>query len=204
MYWLSFWAVLVIAWMSSGRVGRAGIARRWLLIHVVLALGMLPLLLVFFQQASLIAPLANMLAVPLVGLLVVPLALLAVALFIIFEPAGSGLLEISAALIEMFWPALQWLAGLQHAVWTQHQPVAWTLLPAIFGLALLLMPRGIPARPVPSYPSASGRRSARAGRARPPASPRAGRRNPRGRSAGGRGAYPGVIRLSAAPRSATP
>jgi competence protein ComEC len=145
-WWLSFWAVLIIAWVSSGRVGRAGIAQRWLLIHVVLAFGMLPLLLVFFQQASLIAPLANIIAVPLVGLLVVPLALFAVVLFIIFEPAGIALLEISATLIQLCWPALQWLASLPHAIWIQHQPAGWTLLPAIIGLALLLMPRGIPGR----------------------------------------------------------
>jgi competence protein ComEC len=145
-WWLSFWAVLIIAWMGCGRVGQTSLLRRWLLMHVVLALGMLPLLLVFFQQASLIAPLANMVAVPLVGLLVVPLALFAVALFTVIEPAGIGLLEIAATLIDMLWPALQWLASLPHAAWTQHQPVRWTLLPAIAGLALLLMPRGIPGR----------------------------------------------------------
>jgi competence protein ComEC len=145
-WWLSFWAVLVIAWMSSGRIGQAGVARRCMQMHVVLALAMLPLLLLFFQQASLIAPLANMVAVPLIGLLVVPLALIAVTLFMIYEPAGTGLLVISAALIEMFWPVLQWLASLQHATWAQHQPPAWALLPASAGLALLLMPRGIPGR----------------------------------------------------------
>ncbi len=145
-WWLSFWAVLLIAWMNSGRCGQAGFVRRWVLMHVVLALGMLPLLLVFFKQASLIAPLANMIAVPLVGLLVVPLALFAVLLFIFTEPLGIGLLEVAAALIEVFWPALQWLASLQHAEWTQHQPQGWTLLPAISGMALLLMPRGIPGR----------------------------------------------------------
>jgi competence protein ComEC len=147
-WWLSFWAVLVIAWVSCGRIGKPGLVRRMLLIHVVLALAMLPLLLVFFQKASLIAPLANMLAVPLVGLLLVPLALLAVALFTVSEPAGIGLLQLTAALFDTFWPVLQWLAGLQHAAWTQHQPAGWTLLPAIIGLALLLMPRGIPARAV--------------------------------------------------------
>jgi competence protein ComEC len=145
-WWLSFWAVLLIAWMSSGRCGQAGFVRRWVLMHVVLALGMLPLLLVFFKQASLIAPLANMVAVPLVGLLVVPLALSGVAVFIFMEPLGVELLELAAVLVEVFWPALQWLASLQHAEWTQHQPRGWTLLPAILGLALLLMPRGMPGR----------------------------------------------------------
>ena len=145
-WWLSFWAVLVIAWSSCGRIGHAGPGRRMLLMHVVLALAMLPLLLLFFQQASLIAPLANMLAVPLIGLLVVPLALIAIVLFILIEPAGIGLLKLTAALIDMAWPILQWLASLQHVTWVQHQPTGWTLIPAIAGLALLLMPRGIPGR----------------------------------------------------------
>ncbi len=145
-WWLSFWAVIVIAWTGCGRCGQSGFVRRALWMHVVIALAMLPLLLVFFQQASLIAPLANMFAVPLVSLLVVPLALLGAVLITLYEPLGSGLLALAALLLDACWPLLEWLAGLQHAAWTQHQPRSWTLIPAIAGLALLLMPRGLPAR----------------------------------------------------------
>jgi competence protein ComEC len=48
--------------------------------------------------------------------------------------------------MDLVWPWLNVLAGLKQALWQQHQPVAWTLVPAIIGLAVLLMPRGIPGR----------------------------------------------------------
>jgi len=114
--------------------------------HIVLAISMVPLLLVFFQQASVIAPLANTLAVPYVGMIVVPVALTGTLLFSISETVGVWLLQIAASLMDLVWPWLNALAGLEHALWQQHQPVAWTLVPALFGLAICFMPRGIPGR----------------------------------------------------------
>ncbi len=145
-WWLSFWAVAIIAWMVTGRHGRQGAGYRWFYMHVVLAVGMLPILLVCFQQASVVAPLANFLAVPWVGLLVVPVALLGALVAMLNEMAGQFLLGISAGLLDFIWPWLEWLAALDFSLWHQHQPVAWTLLPAMLGLAVLFVPRGFPAR----------------------------------------------------------
>ena len=144
-WWLSFQAVIIIAWLATGRHGTPGWGRRMLL-HVALAFCMVPVLLLFFQQASLLAPLANVIAVPFVGLLIVPLALLGCVLFAVNETLGMRLLGLAADLLELAWPMLEWLAGTGVAAWTRHQPPAWTLLPALAGLALLFMPRGIPGR----------------------------------------------------------
>lgn len=145
-WWLSFWAVTIIAWFASGRHGRTGLMRQWVFMHVVLAICMAPVLLAFFQQASLIAPLANILAVPWVGMLVVPVAMLGTLLFTVSEGAGGWLIALSGRLLEILWPWLEWLAGLDFASWHQHQPAAWTLLPALAGLAILFVPRGVPGR----------------------------------------------------------
>ena len=145
-WWLSFWAVAIIAWLIGGRYGRQGAGYRWFYMHVVLAVSMFPVLLVCFQQASLVAPLANFLAVPWVGMLVVPVALLGVLVATINEMAGQVLLGTAAWLLDLVWPWLEWLAQLDFALWHQHQPVAWTLVPAVAGLAVLFMPRGLPAR----------------------------------------------------------
>jgi competence protein ComEC len=145
-WWLSFWAVTVIAYCSSGRNGPRGFVQKWVYMHIVLAVSMMPLLLVFFQQASVIAPLANSLAVPYIGMIVVPVALTGTLLFSVSETAGVWLLEIAARLTDFVWPWLNSLAGLEHALWQQHQPVPWTLLPAFVGLAICFMPRGIPGR----------------------------------------------------------
>jgi competence protein ComEC len=145
-WWLSFWAVVLIAYLAVGRQGRQGFGGRWIYMHVLLALGMLPILLIFFQSASLIAPLANVIAVPWVGTLVVPLALLGSLFTLLHAATGELLLVIAASLLEPVWFWLDWLAEAPFSSWQQHQPIGWTLLPGIAGLLLLLAPRGIPGR----------------------------------------------------------
>ncbi|MEN8205097.1 MAG: DNA internalization-related competence protein ComEC/Rec2 [Pseudomonadota bacterium] len=145
-WWLSFWAVTVIAYCIGGRRGTRGFTQKWVYMHLVLALTMVPLLLVFFQQASVIAPLANSVAVPFVGMLVVPVALIGTLGFSLSETAGEWVLRAAAEVMDIVWPWLDSLAGLEFALWQQHQPVAWTLVPAFVGLAILFMPRGMPGR----------------------------------------------------------
>jgi competence protein ComEC len=145
-WWLSFWAVTVIAYVTSGRQGEQGAARKWGVMHVVLTICMFPLLLDIFQQASLIAPIANFVAVPWVGMVVVPLALIGTLVFTISESVGGALLNASAWLLDLIWPGLEWLAGLEFALWQQHQPVVWTLPVAIAGVLLIFIPRGFPGR----------------------------------------------------------
>lgn len=145
-WWLSFWAVTLIVYTSSGRHGRQGLWHRWTRVHLVLAVSLVPVLLVFFQQASLVAPVANVLAVPWVGLLVVPVSLAGALLLAVNETVGNLLLNLAAWLIEALWPVLQWLGDLDFALLHQHQPVTWTLIPAVAGILLLFAPRGIPGR----------------------------------------------------------
>jgi len=145
-WWLSFWAVTIIAFIVTGRYGRQGFAQKWINLHIVLAFAMMPLLLVFFQQASLIAPVANIIAVPWVSLGVVPVALTGTVVFALNETAGELLLQLASVLLDAVWLLLEWLSRLDYALWHQHEPVAWTLLPAVFGLAVLFIPRGLPGR----------------------------------------------------------
>jgi len=145
-WWLSFWAVTTIAYCIAGRHGTRGFAQKWLYMHIVLAFSMVPLLLIFFQQASVIAPLANILAVPFVGMIIVPVALAGVLVFSISECVGEWVLQAGAGLMSLGWPWLKGLAGLEQVLWHPHQPVTWTLVPAVTGLCLLFVPRGIPGR----------------------------------------------------------
>jgi competence protein ComEC len=145
-WWLSFWAVLVIAWLGSGRCGGRRGVLRWCGLQFALAVGMLPAMLLVFQRVALIAPLANWLAVPVVGMLVVPVALLGVLAYAVYEPLGAWIFAVAGRLLDGFWPLLEWMARTEHAVWSTHAPVWWTLLPALAGSALLLAPRGVPAR----------------------------------------------------------
>jgi competence protein ComEC len=99
-----------------------------------------PLLLVWFQQVSVVSPLANAVAIPLVSLVVTPLALAGSVL-----PLDFILKLAHAAMAVQMW-LLEWCAGLPLAVWQQHAPAAWTVALALAGTAWMLLPRGVPAR----------------------------------------------------------
>jgi competence protein ComEC len=139
-FWLSFGAVAVIMFVTVGRVAQPHWLAAWARVQWAVTLGLIPLLLVLFQQASIISPLANALAIPVVSLVVVPLTL------------GGMLLPFDFVLLSahaiMAWcmAVLDWMSMLPDAVWQQHAPPAWTVVTAAAGAAWLLLPRGFPAR----------------------------------------------------------
>ncbi|MDX9767228.1 MAG: DNA internalization-related competence protein ComEC/Rec2, partial [Ectothiorhodospiraceae bacterium] len=143
-FWLSFAAVAVILYALTGR--RAGHPLAWLRIQVVIAIGLLPLTVWFFQFGAVVSPLANLIAVPWVGFVVVPSTLLGAALAP-WMPAVAGLpLWLADAALDLLWPVLEWLAALPGGQWLPPAPPFVWLLLALAGGALLLAPRGWPAR----------------------------------------------------------
>jgi competence protein ComEC len=139
-FWLSFGAVALILYVGAARVERTGPLRTWAHVQWAITLGLVPLLLVLFQQVSIVSPLANALAVPLIGLAVVPLTLAGTVLALDF------ILLAAAWLMRWCYLFLATLSSLPAAVWEQHAPPAWALAVALPGLIWLLAPRGFPAR----------------------------------------------------------
>src|SRR5262249_22273863 len=105
-----------------------------------ITIGLVPLLIVLFQQVSIVSPIANAIAIPLVSLVVVPLTLLGLVL------PWDLLLVLAAKLMLLCDLALQALSGLPAAVWEQHASVVWAGAVAVLGMLWLLAPRGFPAR----------------------------------------------------------
>ncbi len=139
-FWLSFAAVAVIFFVATGRTAKAHWLAQWGRVQWAVTAGLAPLLLVLFQQVSLVSPVANALAIPLVSFVITPLAL-----------AGAVLpfdwpLVLGHAMLDVLMAVLGWLAALPSAVWHQHAPVPWTVPLALAGIAWLLLPRGVPAR----------------------------------------------------------
>jgi len=139
-FWLSFAAVAVIFFVATGRTAKAHWLAQWGRVQWAVTAGLAPLLLVLFQQVSLVSPVANALAIPLVSFVITPLAL-----------AGAALpfdwpLALGNAILDTLMAALEWLAALPSAVWHQHAPLAWTVPLALAGIAWMLLPRGVPAR----------------------------------------------------------
>jgi competence protein ComEC len=105
-----------------------------------ITIGLAPLLLVLFQQVSLVSPVANAIAIPVVSLVVTPLALAAAVL------PGAWIAELAHFVLAVLMPVLDWLAALPAAAWQQHAPAPWAAALAIAGVAWMLAPPGIPAR----------------------------------------------------------
>ncbi len=144
-FWLSFLAVGVILMTMSGRLNWRGWPRWWR-VHVVMGVGLAPVLLLFFQQVPLISPVANAAAVPVVSLVVVPLVLAGTLCLTVLPAAGAFVLGLAVMILDWLLPFLDWLSRRDLALWRQHAPLAWTLAPAAAGMLLLLAPRGFPGR----------------------------------------------------------
>jgi competence protein ComEC len=137
-FWLSFGAVALISYVTVLRLS----AMHWLktAIHTqwAITLGLLPLLIYMFGQASIVSPLANAFAIPIISLVVVPLAIFGSLLHLDF------VLQISHWVLQICMHGLNYLSGFQ--TWQQAAPPMWTLLVAMFGVLWMLLPRGFPQR----------------------------------------------------------
>jgi competence protein ComEC len=139
-FWLSFGAVAVILYVTTGRIRREHWFATWGRVQLAVTLALIPPLLALFQQVSVVSPIANAAAIPVVSLVVAPLALIGAAVpFDLVLHCAHLVMSACMALLE-------WLAALPDAVWQQHAPPAWTVVVAIAALVLLLAPCGLPAR----------------------------------------------------------
>lgn len=150
-FWLSFGAVSLLFYVSSGRQAVSGGWRRspwqsalqWGRVQWAVTIGSLPLLLLFFQQFSLVSPLANAVAIPVISLVVTPLALLAIVLPI------PLLLDLAHGVLALVMQLLILLADLP--LYEQPAPPMWSILLAVVGVGVLLLPRGFPVRFVGAF-----------------------------------------------------
>ncbi len=148
-FWLSFVAVAVIfATLSQAqrRLGFKGRITQLIRLQLGLSLGLLPLTLLFFGQQGWVAPLANLFAVPWTSLILVPL--LFAGLICLFPlPGLAHLLFILAgwasALLET---VLQGLANVPGNLLGMPAVTPAMTVVALGGVALLLLPRGMPQR----------------------------------------------------------
>lgn len=144
-FWLSFAGVAWLIWCLGGRP-RAGLLKEFGHAQVAATLGLAPIGIALFQQFSLVGPIANIVAIPWVSLVVVPLLLAAILMLPLSQAMAGVLLSLSAhacdGLLTMLDPVARWPWA---EVWLAAPP-AWSLLLALAGAALVLMPRGVPGR----------------------------------------------------------
>lgn len=145
-FWLSFAGVAFLAWTLARGSGWRGHLRELGLAPLLMTLALLPLTVWFFGQASLVGPVANLIAVPFISFAIVPLTLLASALLLALPSLGVPLLHVCAWLADAQWWLLQRLSALPVALHYFPQPSACAFALACIGAIWLLAPRGVPAR----------------------------------------------------------
>lgn len=154
-FWLSFGAVFAIAqgtrYMSEsqpasnspGSGSGQGMKKRlalWWRVQWAVFLGLFPLTLFMFQQASLVSLPANIVAIPVVALLVVPLVLLGlIALILQIQFVAAGLLELADGLLVWLWKLLQFMSDSPFAVANLPVPQPWELVVAAAGFAVIFI-----------------------------------------------------------------
>ncbi|MGL4997224.1 MAG: DNA internalization-related competence protein ComEC/Rec2, partial [Deefgea sp.] len=139
-FWLSFGVVGFLIWAGANRIGEIKQWQVWVGTQWAATVASMPILLVVFGQFPLVSPLANAVAIPVVSMLVTPLALLGV-----LEPSGTLLLW-AERLFSWVDVLLQWCLSLPMIDLKINTPLMSILPLAMLGIALLLLPRGIPAR----------------------------------------------------------
>ena len=144
--WLSFIAVGVIAFGMLSRSGKGNFFWRWGRVQYLVTIGLIPVLILWFQQLSVIAFLANLLAVPWVGMVVVPLILAGTVCSVFSISLASLLFGLADSALQLVMQYLDILAGMDMALWYQAKPAFSFLCAGLFGTFLLIQPAGIPAR----------------------------------------------------------
>ena len=141
-FWLSFGAVGALLYVGSAQVGEAAgwraRLRSWGAVQWAATLASLPILLLVFQQFSLVSPLANAVAIPVVSFVVTPLALLGA--LVPWWPILALAHQVMAWLMHF----LEWCAT--WPVWLAPAPPWWVAVAAGAGVAICLLPRGFPGR----------------------------------------------------------
>ena len=149
-FWLSFAGVAWLLWCLPGQPDKGvwPMLRGFFAAQAVASIGLLPLTVLLFGQASFAGPLANLAAVPWWSLVVVPLSLLGVLLDTLHAGSGAVCWQAAAWCFDLLWPPLAWIADSPLAM-TWLPEARWFALPlAIFSAFWLLLPRGLPGKPL--------------------------------------------------------
>lgn len=138
-FWLSFCAVGgIIVFIEATRTSPKLL--RWSGLQLYLPLVLLPLSLWFFNQAAVLAPLANLLAIPYAGFLVLPCVLLAALFAVVNETVASMLVWTADLLFDGFWYMAELVENFTISQWF-HKPPLWSYFSSVAAVVLIIVTR---------------------------------------------------------------
>lgn len=145
-FWLSFVGVAILLAVTTPVGDERPSWREMPRTQLWLSATLLPLGVWFFGQASLVGPLANLVAVPWISFVVVPVTVAASLLLACAPTLGVPVLHLAELLLRPCW----WLMA-RMADWPLAQAgfasvPAWSFALAVVGLVWFVLPRGVPLR----------------------------------------------------------
>ena len=150
-FWLSFGAVAVLFFVVCARLPVSeqpwrGLWWRWGRVHVLLALGLAPMSLWFFDTQALLAPIANLIAIPFTSIVLVPLTLIGALLSGIDDALAGWVLIGASVAFDGLWWILRVIADTGPLITPAIKAPGWQVLLAGVGVCLLIAPPGLPGR----------------------------------------------------------
>lgn len=145
-FWLSFLAVAAISYSLVGRLAGRNRVLLWLWPQFVVIVALMPLGFYFFQQSSVIALLANIVAIPVIGMLILPALMLALLFALVQTGLSSILLTFTADCLSYLLMFLRYLAEFEYSVWVHSEASILALVLAMTGLVVLFAPYAFPVR----------------------------------------------------------
>lgn len=145
-FWLSFLAVAVISYSLIGRFNGRNKLLTWLWPQIVVIVLLIPLSLYFFQQTSVIALIANLIAIPAIALLILPTLLISLVVLVVHLESGVFVLSLSADMLSYLIILLRYLSECNGAVWIHSEASLVSVILATIGLLILFLPYAVPAR----------------------------------------------------------
>lgn len=153
-FWLSFGAVAIILYASVGRmqiysrtdssrIKSAAFIKSAAMTQYSVTIGLVPLTMLLFAQASLVSPIANAVAIPLISFVVTPMSLIG---SVLPDPLSGWVLVLAHFIVEWLAHGLTWASELPAAVWMAPIPPIWVFVLALAGTLWMLAPRGWPLR----------------------------------------------------------
>lgn len=110
-FWLSFLAVACLIFGLNYRIGKTHWWWQWGQPQWVVAIGMMPALIGFFGQVSLISIVANVVAIPTFSFIIIPFSLIGVSVLLFAQPLGDAILRVALWFLNLIWQLLENLSS---------------------------------------------------------------------------------------------
>ncbi len=143
-FWMSFLAVFFI-FVFIKCVNNKRKLIIILLLQCFLGAALFPISLWFFSQASIIAPVVNVIAVPVVSFILLPSLLLAVVLTLLEVSVASHVLFVVDVMFNWLWISLETVANISFSS-LEFTPTLLAVVASQIGLLILIQPSGLPAK----------------------------------------------------------